>query len=462
MAGQVGRTNQPDAILVISHDVVGSRMAGPGIRYWELARVLAQHFRVILAVPGPCDLNADDLDLWSYDFSDCESLAPAVKQTRVILSCGDVLDRFPALGEMEIPLVVDGYDPHTLETLALFSGAPEQESLQQKRERILQLQCHLGDFFICASERQRDWWLGLLEANGRVNVHTYGEDPSLRRLIDVVPFGLRSWPIRHTDQVLKGIWPGIGRDDKVVLWGGGLWQWLDPATAIRAQAQIWEQRTDVKMVFPGTRHPNRAAVPEMPALRDAVDLAETLGLLNQAVFFGDWVPYEKWPNYLAESDVALSLHPNTVEARLAFRSRVLDYVWAGLPMVVTAGDATSDLVSRYGLGETVGYGDVQMVSHALLKLLDLPRAAFGSAFHNARESLTWEQAADPLIAFCRNPYRAADRVAGCRPPWDSDELEKPCADQHRELERLRSLVRGYESGRFIRFTKWLRNLRLRR
>ena len=131
-------------------------------------------------------------------------------------------------------------------------------------------------------------------------------------------------------------------------------------------------------------------------------------------------------------------------------------------MVVTAGDATSDLVSRYGLGETVGYGDVKAVSQALLKLLDLPRVVFASAFHNARASLTWERAADPLVAFCRNPYRAADKVAGYRPLWDADKLENLCADQHRELERLRSLVRGYESGRFIRFTKWVRNLRLRR
>ncbi|MDQ7029881.1 MAG: hypothetical protein Q9O62_08955 [Ardenticatenia bacterium] len=58
----------------------------------------------------------------------------------------------------------------------------------------LQQQSLLGDFFICASERQRDWWLGLLEASGRINPYTFGEDPSLRRLIDVVPFGLPEGP----------------------------------------------------------------------------------------------------------------------------------------------------------------------------------------------------------------------------------------------------------------------------
>ena len=116
-------------------------------------------------------------------------------------------------------------------------------------------------------------------------------------------------------------------------------------------------------------------------------------------------------------------------------------------------------VSRYRLGETVGYEDAEMVGRALLRLLDLPLAHFASSFQKASQSLTWERAADPLIAFCRDPYRAADKGARYRPLWNADEPEKLWADQQTELERLRSLVQGYESGRFIRFMKWLRGLR---
>ena len=29
-----------------------------------------------------------------------------------------------------------------------------------------------GDFFICGNERQRDFWLGMLAANGRLTPHT--------------------------------------------------------------------------------------------------------------------------------------------------------------------------------------------------------------------------------------------------------------------------------------------------
>jgi len=47
-------------ILIISDDVVGSRMAGPGIRCWEMAKVMAGHFRVALAIPDCSHISADD------------------------------------------------------------------------------------------------------------------------------------------------------------------------------------------------------------------------------------------------------------------------------------------------------------------------------------------------------------------------------------------------------------------
>ena len=126
-------------------------------------------------------------------------------------------------------------------TLALWAAEPLQRQRTRHKDRsaILHRQCQAGDFFLCASERQRDWWLGLLEAHGRINPWTFGDDPSLRRLIDVVPFGLPETPPQHTRPVIKGIVPGIGQRDSVILWGGGLWPWLDPLTAIQAIADLF-------------------------------------------------------------------------------------------------------------------------------------------------------------------------------------------------------------------------------
>jgi GT2 family glycosyltransferase/glycosyltransferase involved in cell wall biosynthesis len=400
-------------VLIISHDVVGSHMAGPGIRYRELARVLSGEFRATLAVPNSADPGAAPFEVWPYHRGQWESLAAAAHQADVVVACGDTLAEFPALAALPVSLAVDGYDPHTLETLALWAEEPADVQIARHAARldILRLQCEAGDFYICASERQRDWWLGALERHGRINPQTYAADPSLRDLVDVVPYGLPAAPPHAGRAVLRGTLRGLSGGDRLVLWGGGLWEWLDPLTAIRAMRRLALGNLTtgrIRLVFPGTRHPNRL-VPDMPLRQRALALSDELGLTGDTVFFGDWVRYEDWPAVLLEADVGLSLHRNTVEARLAYRSRVMDYVWAGLPMVVTRGDAAADLVERYDLGRVVDYEDDAAVADGILCLLEQGKPK--GRFDAARQALTWERAVEPLVRFCRHPHRAPDRPA---------------------------------------------------
>ena len=454
----------PQMVLVLCHDVVGERVAGPGIRYREIARVLAQHFRVILAVPNQSDLQDEAFEVWPYGRQIWDSLLPAARQAQVILSPGDSLAEFPALETLGVPLIVDGYDPHMLETLALWANAPMDVQAVHYRSRldILRRQCRAGDFFLCANERQRDWWLGLLERGGRLNPHTYTADPSLRNLIDLVPYGVPSEPPKAARRVLRGVWPGIEAGDRLLLWGGGLWEWFDPLTAVRAVYRlVQEGMGDLRLVFPGTRHPN-PSMPDMPMRTATVALTQELGLHGSHAFFGDWVPHDDWPAVLLEADVGLSLHPDTAEARLAFRTRLVDYIWAGLPMTVTAGDTTSDIVSEHGLGEVVPPRDVTAVAAAVDRLLKTPdlRAAYQDAFGRLRSELTWERACEPLVRFCQNPTFAADRAAGSLPAAIVD--RQAVANQDAEIKRLRHLVEGYEQGRFMhlmrRWHRWRERL----
>jgi hypothetical protein len=221
---------------------------------------------------------------------------------------------------------------------------------------------------------------------------------------------------------------------------------------------------DVRLVFPGTKHPNPLLGGMRTKAEDAKELAAQLGLINTHVFFGDWVPYEAWPDVLLESDAALSLHEDTLEARLAFRSRMLEYIWAGLPTVATTGDATSDLIAQHDLGLVVGYHDDAGVADAILRVLDEPRPLRGPQFERAQQALTWERAAAPLIAFCQNPQRAADRAS-------SEMLGNPLYMQavqalrganqqaqqaQAETTHWRELVGRYERGKFMRLMKWLK------
>jgi glycosyltransferase involved in cell wall biosynthesis len=474
---------------MISHDVVDRRMAGPGVRYWEMARALSAKLEITLATPG-ASLLGEGFASHAYKPGDWASIALFVARADVVLLHGVGLADFPRLETCGKPLIIEASYPYTFEGLQFLSRYPADErmSVAAQNLEIARQAALVGDFFVCACQRQRDYWIGVLDAVGRINPDTYGEDPTLYGLIDIVPFGLPARSPEHTAPAIKGVIPGIGLMDRVVLWGGGLWQWLDPLSLVRAIARVAKERPNVRLVFPATLHPN-PMVAEMPMLRQTMELSDQLGLTDRVTFFGDWVPYEFWPNYLLEADIGASLHFDTLETRFAFRTRMLDYIWAGLPMVVTGGDETSQLVTRYGLGEVVKPGDDEAIAAAILRLLDTPnlREAYSEGFEQVRPHFTWERACEPITRFCQQPRLAPDRAVERMPfqmpaekalSAEVGQLRVQCEQQHSEIARLQeqyeqqhseigqlqALVDGYERGRFMRLMRrvhaWRRKLGL--
>lgn len=466
-------------VLLISHDVIGKAMAGPGIRNYNLARVLGKETDLILAAvqPDETEVTIDPATLGvqkviSYRHGNWADLAEAAAWAEVIICSSDGPNEFTELRNIDAALVIDGYDPLLPEYLALNTHFPIDKQVFYGRERIrhLHYQYLAGDFFICASERQRNWWLGQLQVAGRINALTFNADITLRSLVDLVPFGLPETPPQHTKQMVKGVWPGISTDDKLLLWGGGLWAWLDSITAIRAVAKVRQTRPEVKLIFPGTKHPNPVLDGIQTQNQLAYDTATELGLLDTGVFFGDWVERAEWPSLLLECDIALSLHYDSVETQLAFRSRVIDYIWAGLPMVATTGDATSELVQQHDLGLVVDYEDVDAVAAAIIQLLDEPAGCRQKQFNEASTKLTWACAAQPLIKFCQNPHHAPDRELAREnhPYYQESEHESEQAALHdlrlchqKDIEHLQAMVQGYENGKFISFMRTVKQFRTR-
>jgi glycosyltransferase involved in cell wall biosynthesis len=302
--------------------------------------------------------------------------------------------------------IYDLYAPLHIENLALDAGQgmerqpAEAAELNRLAETVVLL---TGDAFVCASETQRDLWLGALLQAGRVDHERFARDPSLRGLIDVVPFGISPEPPRSTERVLRGVMPGIGEQDRVLLWPGGIWNWFDPLTVIDAVAQLSRSRDDVRLVFLGLRHPN-PHVPRMRMATQAVARAEELGLKDRFVFFNEgWVPYEQRGAYLLEADLGVSAHFDDLESRFAFRTRLLDCFWASLPVVTTTGDVLGDLVQRRGLGRAVAPGDVAGWVAALESLLDdadaYDRARAATA--SVRKEYAWPRAVEPLRRLAR-------------------------------------------------------------
>jgi GT2 family glycosyltransferase len=397
-------------IVIATSDTLTSRMAGPAIRAWHMAKALASEHDVKLVTKSRCEVSHPDFEcrggVGPGEWTDLEAWCD------VVIFQGFLLFEVPSLISSSKIIVVDLYDPFHLEQLELGRHQPTAERVREigQSVRVLNDQIRRGDFFLCASEKQRDFWLGQLSGMQRVNPYVYDRDESLNDLLAVVPFGVADEPPERTGPGIRGVVPGIGPDDKVLIWGGGIYNWFDPVTLIRAVDRLRQKVPEVRLYFLGTKHPN-PDVPEMKTAWEARELAKDLGVLDTHVFFNEgWVPYDERQNHFLDADVGVTTHLDHVETEFSFRTRVLDYLWTQLPVVTTAGDTLADLVEARGLGLTVPAEDVDALEEALYRILtddDLAEACRANAAEVAAE-FRWSKVLEPVLDFCARAERAPD------------------------------------------------------
>ncbi len=365
-------------------------MAGPAIRAYELARALAPHCRVTLAAPAPSEVPDPRLKHLAAGLADYDALIGAVREHDVVVAQLLPPRLLSRVWRLDTRLVVDLYNPVVVEVIEATRSKPAASRRRLRSTITRAATAHLAaaDLVLCASERQRDLWLGGLALRELL------EPDALERLA-VVPFGTQADPPKPAPAIRAAI-PAIPPDARILLWGGGIWDWLDAPTVIRATALLPD---DVHLVFQGVKRPAMAERDEHGAAAAAIALARELGLEGTRVHFNhEWVPYEQRGAWLLEADLGVSAHPSHLETRFAFRTRIVDYLWAGLPVVATEGDVLGDMVHSKRLGRAVPSGDADAFAHACAELL----AGSDNEQANVRKAaqeLRWEHVARPLIEF---------------------------------------------------------------
>ena len=450
-----------NTLLIITHEKIGPQMAGPGIRAWEMARALSSTLDVILATPHPIARQGNFRSAQYQSKNDYADLKPLIDAADVILAMGPIVNQIPRLQNLGKPLIVDLYDPFELEKLARLADADESTQYQSDVANIqsVRIQNLAGDFFICANERQRDFWLGALLASGRVNAATYAQDATLRALIDVVPFGIPPDP-PQPKPVLKGVHPEISQDDMLLLWNGGLWQWFDPILLLEALAKIIKRHKNVKLYFAAGAHFDPQIVSEMPITRKTIAHAEKLGLLDTHVFFGDWIPYDLRGAYLLEADAVVSIHRPGIETHFSSRTRIYDCIWAGVPVITSGGDPLSDVVQQNDLGQVVPPGDETALVEAIENVLFNPenRSNIRKNATQLHPKLYWSETVYPIVQFMKNAQFAVDALAATRCAADERYLRQQIDRLIGERDHLRSHLRAIEQGRVMTFLRTIDQL----
>ncbi len=347
----MSESKQPQKkVIVLSHDVAGSLMAGPGIRYTSVAIELSKHFDTTLGILNGKQDQVDEIssnygiNARSYDNKNYKSL---IDKADYIFVQDISLKMLRYARKHRKNIIFDLYSPVPIEFMIYrhFSASGYGKTEKQELSRLVNkynLFSNYGDYFVCSNERQLDLWTGFFLSSGRLSSDT-NAFTDISQLIGLAPMGIPNTKPAHTKNVLRNTVPGIEDDDFVLLWTGGLWDWFDPLKVIEAVEQLHSSNPAVKLVFMGFKHPNKK-VSYMKEAQKAVAYSKERGLENQCVFFIDeWVPYNDRLNYMLESDAAIYAHKPSLETRYSHRSRVLDHIYTNLPTIANGGDYLGDM-----------------------------------------------------------------------------------------------------------------------
>jgi hypothetical protein len=273
-------------------------------------------------------------------------------------------------------LVADGITP----LLAELDAMPPEPRIERRRRTAaarLPLVAARADAILTGGPAQVEWWSNRIR--GRFGL------PFL-----TVPFGI---PDRPAPTEVGSV-PAVPEDWAVVLWWGGVWPWLDLDTLLAARARLG--RSPISIVVPTARRPGGRG-PSITA-DGLTSMARRHGLRPpQVVPLDTWIPYRDRHLVLNRASLVSVLHTATEESALSFRTRALDALWAGVPVLITAGGEVARQAHDHGWGGVVPPGDPRAVAAAMKLLLsEREQARCRMAMARDRERWTWSQVTRPI------------------------------------------------------------------
>jgi glycosyltransferase involved in cell wall biosynthesis len=375
-------------------------MAGMGVRALRLAEQLGRAGHdVVLASPTPEEVPLRGAG--RVVLSETREALDRLDRFHVAVVSGHAGRELLARG-FPGAVVADLYDPFLVENLAYADSLGPAVFVNDRKALFALLE--RADFVLAASEEQRLFWLGLLLGRGRFSPADVQREAEARHLCDVAPFGVDdappavAWPFPESP-------PG-----KADVLFGGVYDWYDAELVLDAWPSVLEAAPEARLLF--SENPNLALTPQTRLL-EATERARSEGWLGRSVVVLPWVAHEARGGLYRACRVAAVAHRPSLETALSFRTRLLDFLWAGLPVVTTEGGAGARLIEATRAGRVVP-AEPCAFAEAVLSFLT-GRAARDEASRRAAEAASafrWERTLKPLLDFAAAPRRKDSRSSG--------------------------------------------------
>ncbi len=259
-----------------------------------------------------------------------------------------------------------------------------------------------GDYFLCANESQKSYYVGALGALGILNPYSYDKD----RLL-IVPFGI------HQESPKSSLNPytdlGIKQNDLVFLWFGGLYPWFKVDEYLESILKVLKNCPAAKFVFVGGKNPFNPNPDFSKQYDRALAFSDKHILTNKSVFFVDWVDYDDRVNWYKNANVVISFNQPGEENTFSWRTRVMDYLWGEVVTVTNGGDPLGDELINNNAAFAINNLDSDTVTKELVNIYNNPGSIDKKLtnLRSLRDKYFWEKITTDLKSRINNkqlPY----------------------------------------------------------
>lgn len=194
-----------------------------------------------------------------------------------------------------------------------------------------------ADHFSVSSRRQGYAVYGELGAVGRLNRHTFKEE-----FTSFIPPSFDPYHIQNPGLDKSALLEMIPGDAFVVLWSGGFNTWTNVDCLANALDMAMEQCPDMHFVSTGGALLgfDELTYPRFQALVEKSEHVDRYHLLG-------WVDARELPAVYAQSDLALCVDSPNVETMFGTRTRIVNLIAAGLPVLATRGSEIVEDLERH-------------------------------------------------------------------------------------------------------------------
>lgn len=267
-----------------------------------------------------------------------------------------------------------------------------------------------GDIFSGCGRPQCHMLVGELAMAGRLNRWTFGYEftrvilpgspPALNGAGTVARAG--AGPPRHflAQQ-------GVADEDFVVLWCGGYNTWTDVETLFGGMEAAMQANRRLHYVSVGasTYSAPDTVYDRLCRLAAASPHAQRYHLLG-------WRPWSEMADFYRESDVGINIDALHYETIFGTRTRLVEMIAGGLPVVTSLGAELSYLLRDAGAALTFDVGDAAALGDALARMAgsaELTQCMAQAALRYAAHDLSFASTTEPLRQWVAAPVSAPDR-----------------------------------------------------